>query len=86
MLLDIGVEIGGRHLRGSIQRVAQARDTYEKAIEDGDGAFMLEQAEPGLFTLNAGNLRPGETARVSFAYAVLNRWSGDRLRFLLPTT
>ncbi|MFM8680659.1 MAG: VIT and vWA domain-containing protein [Alphaproteobacteria bacterium] len=86
VLLDIGVEVGDRRLRGSIQRVAQARDAYEKAIEDGDGAYMLEQAEPGLFTLNAGNLRPGETARVSFAYAILNRWSGDRLRFLLPTT
>jgi len=86
VLLDIGVEVGVRRLRGSIQRVAQARDTYEKAIEYGDGAYMLEQAEPGLFTLNAGNLRPGEAARVSFSYAVLNRWSGDRLRFLLPTT
>jgi Ca-activated chloride channel family protein len=86
VLLDIGVEIGDRRLRGSIQRLAKARDAYEKAIEGGDGAFMLEQAQPGLFTLNAGNLRPGETARIRFTYAVLNRWSGDRLRFFLPTT
>jgi Ca-activated chloride channel family protein len=86
VLLDIHVEIGGRRLRGSIVRIDQARETYEAAIGDGDGAFMLEQAEPGLFTLNAGNLRPGESARIRFSYAIANRWSGDRLRFFLPTT
>ena len=86
VLLDIHVEIGGRQLRGSIVRIDQARETYEAAVEDGDGAFMLEQAEPGLFTLNAGNLRPGESARIRFSYAIANRWSGDRLRFFLPTT
>lgn len=86
VLLDIHVEIGGRRLRGSIVRIDQARETYEAAVEDGDGAFMLEQAEPGLFTLNAGNLRPGESARIRFSYAIANRWSGDRLRFFLPTT
>lgn len=86
VLLDIAVDIGDRRLRGTIQPLDQARDTYEDAIEGGDGAFMLEQTQPGLFTLSAGNLRPGESACVSFAYAILNRWSGDRLRFLLPTT
>ncbi|MFN7194920.1 MAG: VIT domain-containing protein, partial [bacterium] len=86
VLLDIAVDIGDRRLRGTIQPLDQARDTSEDAIEGGDGAFMLEQTQPGLFTLSAGNLRPGESACVSFAYAILNRWSGDRLRFLLPTT
>ncbi len=86
VLLDISVEIGGRRLSGDIVRLGEARETYEDAVAAGDGAVLLEQIQPGLFTLNAGNLRPGETARITYAFASLNRWSGDRLRVVLPTT
>ena len=86
VLLDVGVEIGGRRLQGDVVALDTARETYEDAVAEGNGAFLLEQTEPGVFTLNAGNLRPGETAHVSYAFASLNRWSGDRLRFVLPTT
>ena len=47
---------------------------------------MLEAIEPGLFTMNVGNLLPQETAKITFRYAILYRWAGDRLRFFLPTT
>lgn len=86
VLLDIAVEIGGRFLRGDVVALPEARQTYEEALADGDGACLLEQVQPGIFTLNAGNLRPGETARIVFAFASLNRWSGDRLRLAMPTT
>jgi Ca-activated chloride channel family protein len=86
VLLDIAVDIGGRRLRGDVVKLSDARLTYEEAMGDGDGAFLLEQIQPGIFTLNAGNLRPGETARIAFAFASLNRWSGDRLRLVMPTT
>jgi Ca-activated chloride channel family protein len=86
VLLDVGVEIGDRRLTGDVVALDAARETYEDAVAQGNGAFLLEQTEPGIFTLNAGNLLPGETARVSYAFATLNRWSGDRLRFVLPTT
>ncbi len=86
VLLDIAAEIGGRFLRGDVVALPEARQTYEEAVADGDGACLLEQVQPGIFTLNAGNLRPGETARIVFAFASLNRWSGDRLRLAMPTT
>lgn len=86
VLLDICVEIGDRRLGGDVVPLGDARETYEDAVAAGDGAFMLEQIQPGLFTLNAGNLRPGETARITYAFASVNRWSGDRLRVVLPTT
>lgn len=36
--------------------------------------------------MNVGNLLPQETAKITFRYAILYRWAGDRLRFFLPTT
>lgn len=86
VLLEVGAEIGGRRLEGAVveKRIAEGR--YEDAIAEGDAAVMLEAIEPGLYTMNVGNLLPGETARLTLRYALLHRWNGDRLRLMLPTT
>lgn len=86
VLLDLEVEIGGRHLKGVVVEKKLAEEKYEDAVEGGDAAVMLEAIEPGLYTMNVGNLLPQETAKITFRYAILYRWAGDRLRFLLPTT
>lgn len=86
VLLELRVELGERVLEGVIVERSQAEEDYEDALEDGDAAVLLQQAEPGLYTMNVGNLLPRETARITLRYAMLHRWSGDTLRFLLPTT
>lgn len=86
VLLELEVALGERRLTGTVVARATAEAAYEDAIEDGHAAFMLEVAESGLYTLNVGNLLPGELARITFRYALLQRWSGDHLRILLPTT
>ncbi len=84
-LLALEVELGERRLRGKAVKKSEAQERYEDAITDGDAAVMLEQTQPGIFTMNVGNLLPGETCRIRFRYAELLAWQGDTLRFLLPT-
>lgn len=86
VLLELRVALGERVLEGAIVERTQAEEDYEDAVEDGDAAVLLQQAEPGLYTMNVGNLLPRETAQITLRYALLHRWSGDTLRFLLPTT
>jgi len=86
VLLDLQVEIGGRVLKGVVVEKKAAEEKYEDAVAAGDAAVMLEVIEPGLYTMNVGNLLPHEKATITFSYAILYRWAGDRLRFLLPTT
>jgi Ca-activated chloride channel family protein len=86
VLLELTLELNGRQLRGVVQAKAAAEERYEGAIDDGDTAVLLQQIEPGTFSMNLGNLLAGETAVVRFRYAQLHRWQGDRLRFHLPTT
>jgi Ca-activated chloride channel family protein len=86
VLLDLEVDIGGRVLKGVVVEKKAAEEKYEDAVEAGDAAVMLEAIEPGLYTMNVGNLLPHETAKITFRYAILYRWAGDRLRFFLPTT
>ena len=86
VLLELQVEIGGRVLKGEVIEKKAAEKQYVDAQDAGDAAVMLEAIEPGLYTLNVGNLLPGEKATITFSYALLYRWTGERLRFFLPTT
>ena len=86
VLLDLEVDIGVRRLKGVVVEKKAAEEKYEDAVAAGDAAVMLEIIEPGLYSMNVGNLLPLETAKITFTYAILYRWAGDRLRFFLPTT
>jgi Ca-activated chloride channel family protein len=78
--------IGGRVIKGVVVEKKAAEEKYEDAVTAGDAAVMLQVIEPGLYTMNVGNLLPQEKATITFSYAILYRWAGDRLRFFLPTT
>lgn len=86
VLLGLQASIGGRVLEGSVLPRQQAEDDYEEAITDGDSAIMLEQQSPGLYTVNLGNLLPGEEAIISIRYALPLKWTTDQLRIALPLT
>lgn len=86
VLLGLSVRIADRTLVGKVAPREHAEAQYEQALSDGHTAVMLEQVEPGLFTLNLGNLMAGESAEIVLRYALPLRWEGDRLRLSLPTT
>ena len=86
VLLELTLELNGKMLHGVIYPNTDAEDRYEDAINDGDSAILLQKLEPGIFTLNAGNILPGEKAVVRFRYAQLHHWQGDSLKFHIPTT
>ncbi len=86
VLLDVTVVIGGRVLKGVVVEKKAAEEQYEDAVASGDSAVMLEVLEPGLYTMNVGNLLPQEQAIITVCYAMLYQWVGDQLRLCLPTT
>ena len=85
VLLSIGMNINGRQLSGDVTPRAQAEATYEDAITDGDSAMLLNRHDDGLYTVNVGNLNPGDEATIDLGYAELLEWQGDQIRFVLPT-
>ena len=85
VLLEVTLELNGETRRGRVQRKSEAEEQYENAIEKGDAAVLLEQVEPGVFALSAGNLKAGEKAVVRFRYGLLLKWNGDQLRLHIPT-
>lgn len=86
VLMELTLELNGEVLHGEVKPKSEAETDYEDAVEEGDSAVLLTQVQPGLFSVNVGNLMAGEKAKLRFRYAQLHRWQGDSLRFHLPTT
>lgn len=85
-LLHLSVRLNDTLLFGRVAERRQAEAEYEEAVASGDTAVMLEQVEPGLYTMNVGNLMTGERAEVKLRFALPLKWDGGKLRLALPTT
>lgn len=86
VLLEMTVTLGDTTLQGTVLAKQEAEEQYEDAITDGDAPVMLQNPQPGIFSMNVGNLLPGEKAVISFRYGMFHSWQGDTLRYHLPTT
>ena len=84
--MDLTVEIGGKRLSGIVTEKKEAEEEYEKAISEGDAPIMLEKNSDGLYTVNLGNLKPGEEAVIEYSYSQLLRFEEGHVRLSLPTT
>jgi Ca-activated chloride channel homolog len=78
--------IAGELVRGSVVERERAFERYDDAMMQGDGAFLLEQERPNVFTASVGNLRPGESVELQIRYVALAAREGDALRLAIPTT
>ena len=85
-LLNLAVELNGKRLSGTVIEKKKAVKQYEEAIDNGDTPIMVERSGRGLYTVNLGNLLPGETAVIEIEYAQLLNLEADRIRLNIPTT
>lgn len=86
VLLGLNVEIAGKRLTGVVMERKEAEHRYEEAVSDGDSPILLEQSSDGLFTVNLGNLKPGEEAVIEYHYVQLLNYEQNRIRVSVPTT
>lgn len=85
VLLGVEVQIGDRHLSGAVVEKKQAEQGYEDALAEGNTAILLEQNWDSSYTLNLGNLAPGETCVVRVRYAQVLQFEQHGLRLVVPT-
>lgn len=57
---DVRATVSGRPLVGVAKKRKDARETYEKALDDGKATVLHEELMRGLHMLSAGNIAPGE--------------------------
>jgi Ca-activated chloride channel family protein len=78
--------VGGKLLRGQVCERDAAFAKYDDAMLEGDGAFLLDQERPNVFTASVGNLRPGEQVELQIRYVALAAREGNAVRLAIPTT
>jgi Ca-activated chloride channel family protein len=85
VLLGLDLELGDRRLPAQAVARAQAAEEYERAIDQGDAAVLLEHNGNGLYTVSLGNLLAGEMAVLRYRYAELLDAHHGRVRLTVPT-
>lgn len=66
---SFNLKVGNRIIKGVVQERQQARQNYQQAIQQGKRAAMLEQERDDVFTVQVGNLPPGEQVTVEIKYS-----------------
>jgi hypothetical protein len=79
------VEIDGRVVRGRVEERDEAFDSYDRALEAGHGAYLLDEERADVFTASVGNLPPGKEAVLRITTVSELPLEGDAIRFTLPT-
>lgn len=78
--------VDGTLVVGEVQEREKAFETYDEAIADGHGAFLLDEERPDVFQASVGNLPPGKEVLVRLTYVMELSVDGGRARFTIPTT
>ena len=75
--------INGKHMIGVVKEKEQARREYRAAVEQGNGAYLLEQERPDIFTVRIGNLPPGAEALIKITHVTELAVDGPYMVFRL---
>lgn len=78
--------IGDRIIAGEIEEREKAFMLYDDALSQGDGAYLLDEERPNIFTLSAGNINLGSSVTIEIEYVILLDANSTEVRFFLPTT
>jgi len=63
------MRVAGRTVKGKVEEREAARRDYAEALAAGKRAALLEQERNDVFTLQVGNIPPGEEATIRISYA-----------------
>jgi Ca-activated chloride channel family protein len=78
------LEVAGRIVEGELKERGQARQEYQQAIRAGHRAALTEEDRPGVFTIQVGNLPPGESATVRLTLAGPLPYAAGEATFRFP--
>ena len=77
--------INGKQIIGQVKEKEKAHKQYKKAIEKGDGAYLLDQNEKSdSWTLSVGNLPPKSKVIIKITYITELEIENDEIIFKFP--
>ena len=78
------MHIGERRIVGLMKRRAEARAIYERALQQGQTASLLEQERPNIFTQSVGNIKPNAEIQIEISYVDVLNYDVGAYEFHFP--
>jgi len=78
--------IDGTLVVGASMEREAAFAQYDDAMQEGHGAYLLDEERPDMFQASVGNLPPGKEALLKITYVSELGVQDGALRFVVPTT
>lgn len=78
--------VAGVHYVGEVLEREAAFARYDSAMEEGHGAYLLDEERPDVFVASLGNIPPGGHVLLRLTYVTEVPLEGGALRFTVPTT
>jgi len=63
------MRVGERVVKGEVKERKQARQDYQTALQQGKRSALMEQERDDVFTMQVGNIAPGEEVSVELKYS-----------------
>ncbi|MBD3345654.1 MAG: VWA domain-containing protein [Chitinivibrionales bacterium] len=79
------MKIGEQVITAKIKEREQAKETFEKAKQEGKSASLLQQQRPNVFTMDVANIMPGDLIEVELKYTELIVPVDGAYEFIYPT-
>ena len=76
--------INDKHIIGVCKEKQQAHREYREAIEQGKGAYLIDQESNELFKVNIGNLPPKSRCIIKITYVSELDVQNEEIHFKLP--
>lgn len=73
----VELQVGARKLQARIEERGEARRQYDEALAKGKRAALLEQERDDVFTLQVGNVTPGDAVTIRLTYSEKLPWFDD---------
>ena len=78
--------IDGTLVVGEVKERETAFKMYDEAMEQGHGAYLLDEERPDVFQASVGNLPPGKEVLLKLTYVTELPVDRGAVRFAIPTT
>ncbi|MBA7665086.1 hypothetical protein ES703_73152 [subsurface metagenome] len=85
-MYDFEIETDGKTLKGIVEERDRAFKTYDRAIEEGDAAFLLDQESGDILYISMGNIKPEQEVTVCIRYVKQLSLVDGVVRLQIPTT
>jgi Ca-activated chloride channel family protein len=83
---DFEIQTDGRILKGIVEEREKAFETYDRALEQGDASFLLDQESGDILYLSVGNIKPDQEVIISIRYVKRLSIVDGIVRLQIPTT